>query len=396
MSELDIPFNILKQNLPSQHLSIRDLLAFKLPQASSPAGLLAQNTYLSKQNPDASTEDIQTLLSTQVPSISMIQDLVDCFRANCPSTAKSLAYAQTDSADIKHFPLWFVTYWFEVNHVITQRQHWLLANQCLQKLCRGEEQTKELVNAVYQVLSWLPWSGSIQGFTEKEDVMHLHKYATMGWLSTVHENQMLDLLQHDIIRYNTSSTEIIQPTYFVPSLRRAFSQAQKKFSKDPLRLAGQLLASGDKKYLGTIVNHQNTHWIAVVLDFSTHTIWHGDSLGWAMDSELKTVLEWWIWQYTSVPFTHRSLPITHQADSFSCGLFAWNALSHFFLPKHHHLIHPSDATSERLRILLRVCAHHHKEVSRFIAGSRSFTYFAAVSRRCRERISVLSPPSTTN
>jgi hypothetical protein len=76
--------------------------------------------------------------------------------------------------------------------------------------------TRELVNAVCDALSLLPWSGSIDGFSEEGEIIHLHKYTTTDWLGTVHENQMLDLLSYDITAHSISA--IIQPTHFIPSL----------------------------------------------------------------------------------------------------------------------------------------------------------------------------------
>jgi len=82
-----------------------------------------------------------------------------------------------------------------------------------------------------------------------------------------------------------------------------------------------------------------------------------------MDPELKGALKQWTKKHTSINFTHNILPITHQIDSFSCGLLAWNALAHFFLPKHYTLIAPADVATGRLDVLLRICTQHQNEVS---------------------------------
>jgi hypothetical protein len=100
-----------------------------------------------------------------------------------------------------------------------------------------------------------------------------------------------------------------------------------------------------------------------VLDFRAKTIWYGDSLQWEIEPKLRSVLEWWTEEHGSVRFTYQRLPITHQNDSFSCGLLAWNALAHFFLPFHRPLIDPADVVMERLRVLLCICERHHKNVS---------------------------------
>jgi hypothetical protein len=229
---------------------------------------------------------------------------------------------------------------------------------------------KELVDAVYHALSQLPWSGSVAGFSEEESPIHLYKYTTTDWLTTIHENQMLNLLSYDIIDSDHSSTTIIQPTYFIPALLQAYHR-KTNHRNGALYRQGQSLALGTQTCLATIMNYKGTHWVALVLDFCTHTIWHGDSLGWTMDIKLKTVLEWWTREHTSVPFMYKSLPIMHQDDAFSCGLLAWNALSHFFLPAIYPLINAMDTAAERLRVLLRVCERHQQQVSHLVKGLKN-------------------------
>jgi Ulp1 protease family, C-terminal catalytic domain len=221
-----------------------------------------------------------------------------------------------------------------------------------------------VVDAIYDALSNMCWSGKIAGFHEKEDILCLSQYATTGWLLITHENQMLVLLSHNIINYSPSATEItIESTYFAHSLFKAFDYHHKQSYKRPLHALGQSLASGARKIMGTVVNTMDTHWLAIVLDFSTRTIWHGDSLQWVMEPKLKAALKWWTSEYTSAQFKYKPLPITYQKDSFSCGLLTWNAISHFFLPKLHPLIDPTDVATERLRVLLCVCKQHQNEVS---------------------------------
>jgi Ulp1 protease family, C-terminal catalytic domain len=109
------------------------------------------------------------------------------------------------------------------------------------------------------------------------------------------------------------------------------------------------------------MNCQNVHWVAIVIDFPALTIWHGDSLGWRLDLEHKKLLDWWFSEYSVNKFMYHDMPITRQSDSFSCGILAWNALSHFFLPEQHPLMHPSNVAAERLQVLLCVCNYQQEE-----------------------------------
>jgi hypothetical protein len=57
----------------------------------------------------------------------------------------------------------------------------------------------EVMQEAYDILSYLPWSGCIWGFDSSEPLHTLATYATCNWLSTTHEDQMLDLLQCDVL-----------------------------------------------------------------------------------------------------------------------------------------------------------------------------------------------------
>ena len=189
----------------------------------------------------------------------------------------------------------------------------------------------------------------------------------------VHENQMLDLLQKDLDEHHAAPKTInIQDTQFIPSILAAFNRQDRAHpngkSSHPQRAAGESLATGIQGQLGTIVNTKQTHWFALVLDFSCGVIWYGDSLHWSTDAKIRSAIEWWIQEYTSAPFTHKTMPVTYQRDSVSCGLLAWNSLSHHFLPAIHPLINPLDVAEARLRVLLSVCKRHQMEVSVYQTG----------------------------
>jgi hypothetical protein len=273
----------------------------------------------------------------------------------------------------KSFPLWIITYWYKTHGVHDNQQLWKQVDWTLQVLHKRGVESQELVDQVLEALAGLPWSRSVRGFSDEGNVTQLHKYITSDWLGTVHENQMLGLLRHDIDNHRADSTEItIQDTYFLEALCRAFHHRQhwphKSSRPGSFKFVGKSLASGKHKQLATIVNHQGTHWFALVLDFPNQVIWHRDSLDWKMEAEIKQVLEWWMKHHTSVTFTYRKMPITHQKDTVSCGLLAWNGLSHYFLPKRYPLINPGNVAAARLRVLLHVCEQHHNQVSIYQSG----------------------------
>jgi hypothetical protein len=146
-------------------------------------------------------------------------------------------------------------------------------------------------------------------------------------------------------------------TDFIRSLSRAYDHWHTRPHKRTLHHVGQRLALGDLTHVACIANCREVHWVAIVIDFKTQSIWHGDSLGWKLEADLRNMLEWWLSGYSSSTFAHRSLPITHHTDTHSCGLLAWNNLTHFFLPEMHPLMDPASVTTEWLHVLLCICQH---------------------------------------
>ena len=353
---LQIPLDILHRSLPSQSLSICSILAYKIPKPIN--NFLVNESFISDHIPDATVEDIKALLSAPAPPSLIIEDLLLCLGSISSPLAPSLACEEVQSAQVKFFPVWFLTYWSEISSVAAAKEVWSRAAQFLNGLWRGgTPETQALVEKAFSTLSKFPWHGSIQAFNEQHTIASLHVYTTKEWLGGDQENQMLTILQQDLDQHDDDAEHVqIKSTYFIPSIVRAF-QRKKTARNGALQRLGHSLASGEISKLVTITHCQDVHWAPIVVDFRAKLVWHGDSLGWPMEKSHKTALEWWLAKYSTSKFTYHSLLITQQSDSHSCGLLAWNALSHFFLPTLHALIDPSDVASARLQVFLRVCAH---------------------------------------
>ena len=360
MQHHEIPVAVLQHIFPSQTLSIFDFISFKSPSPIPVPQLEAGDIYLSDAEPNVSDDEIHPLLFMTPPPPSIIQDLISCLHSVSPSTGRSVAH-NVSSAKIKRYPLWVLTYWTEKNHVRGQKQQWTQAQKTLQKLHQQGGNIRALVDDVYVTLKHLPWSGSIEVFGEGHDIGYLHTYATAQWLKSNHENEMLDLLEEDI---SERPGTMIRPTDFIPSLLSVFRRRHGlKTSFVPLKPIAEAFISGGYQHLATIMNCKDIHWVALVIDFRQKTLWHGDSLGWPMEKEVMEALRWWLTKLTSEPLVYRKLEITHQRDSFSCGLLAWNALAHFFQPANHPLIDPLNVAAARLRVLVRLCQKHYHNVS---------------------------------
>jgi hypothetical protein len=375
MHTLNIPPDILQRILPRQTLSISDFLSFPIQiSAPNPPQFTTQETYISTMLPDATPEELDIFLSSATPPLPLLQELVSFLQVNHDSDpdARSLACQATQSTEVKYFPLWVITYWNALQLVCDARKCWETANRSLQKLSQ-DKGTAEVVMEVRRTLEELEWYGSVRGFSDSHEIDCLHKYMTTAWLGTIHEEQMLDLLQADLIdHYTDPDAIIIEDTDFIRCLRLAFDRRYTRPGKGGIHKRGTALARGDHRYLATIANCFECHWVAIIIDFRTCTIWHGDSLGWEIDPNILALLEWWTTEHGISKFTANHLPITHQSDTFSCGLLAWNALANFFLPRQFPLIAAEKVAAERLQLFLRISDHHQQHIK--LTAQTDFDY----------------------
>jgi hypothetical protein len=138
-----------------------------------------------------------------VLSPSLVKQLISSIVPTSTPTAWSLICSHAKSTT-KHFLLWLLTYWLKIHHIHETKHCWMLTDRSLQNLYQGcTVKMMQLVDTVYHALSCLPWSRSIQGFSKTSETVQLYKYTTTSWLSSIHENQMLDLLQEDLVNHNS-------------------------------------------------------------------------------------------------------------------------------------------------------------------------------------------------
>lgn len=368
---LDIPKDLLANLFPDENLCLTDFAKFPVPAtASKTLHPIPASRYLSTKEPNAGAKTTYTTLLC--PPDSIAEELAKSIII-AGSKARSICCPHIPSARGTRYPLWIVRYWLEVPLLRLRRTPWAKADLSMQRRSHsrteGFSHSVTLIDDVYRALASMPWSGIIQGFEEDEDISYLAKYATKDWLSTAHENQLLDLLRRDVIQHGLASSIEVETAYFGLKVIEAHKNREtydtSKSFKAP-RALGQALASGERDKLAFIANEGEVHWFAVVIDFIQGEIWHGDSMGGRMSKEWREALEWWTWVHTGVNFAIKNMPVTIQDDGWSCGLLAWNALDHFIFGRLHPLIDASAVADERLRVLLRIIARHHDQVRQSI------------------------------
>ena len=127
----------------------------------------------------------------------------------------------------QNLPMWIITYWAEVLELHrTYQKAWVKAEEFLRqgkklwKSSSSGETMDKVMQEAYNILSYLLWSGNICGFDDDEPLHTLAMYASCAWLSTLHENQMLDLLWHDLL-LTQSNIEIGNMAFFT-TLQKAY------------------------------------------------------------------------------------------------------------------------------------------------------------------------------
>jgi hypothetical protein len=79
-----------------------------------------------RNTPNVSVKNIKDLLLTTEPSSSLIKELTLFLESVSSPMPQSLACQDVKSAQTIWFPLWFLTYWSEISHVLKARQAWLI------------------------------------------------------------------------------------------------------------------------------------------------------------------------------------------------------------------------------------------------------------------------------
>ncbi len=106
-----------------------------------------------------------------------------------------------------------------------------------------------------------------------------------------------------------------------------------------------------------MVNVNSNHWIAIVVDCKKSTVWWVDSLRGSIQGVCKFV-NWWLRRHLMHGFEWKEMAVSYQINGYSCGLLAWWALGHFFIPNKYPLFSGKHANDGRLAVLNRIIALH--------------------------------------
>jgi hypothetical protein len=206
----------------------------------------------------------------------------------------------------------------------------------------------------------------VKGLKAGGSINSLALWFTTNWLTTDHEDAMLEILADDL-GLSDGSEDSVQPTYFVQGLAQAYANPD-IYRTAPrfrwLRRLGEALAMKDRRRMGTIANKDDEHWVGLAIDCEKETVAYGDGFGAKVPQELRRHVDWWLVEHLGVEFRWKNLPIPKQKDTHSCGLLACFALANFFDAERFPL---PEATvpamaDERIKMFLRIVERHNSKV----------------------------------
>ena len=275
-----------------------------------------------------------------MPSNEEIESLQRLFSASY----QSFVYPQgthTSGGGIR-LPFWVLDYWTISQEVSKEKQIW---TQAVNWLKRGNQTT------VINMLGGIPWSFELpREFGDGKAISSLTHLFSDDWLSDGTMDLMLAVVRDELQKAEMTVAVVLscfgqklittyrynQDTYLSSRSCRYLRDIGDQL-KDA-KISAVCFAFGvcvSSKGVSIPIGEGCNHWVAVILDVRTRTIWYGDPMKQDPPSELVNVMNWWLQSaLPGIYFTLMELPCTIQQDSISCGILTMNSLTHFFFPTH--------------------------------------------------------------
>lgn len=156
----------------------------------------------------------------------------------------------------------------------------------------------------------------------------LSAFFTTEWLSDDHEYLMLQLLKKDLQDEDQHNIFMENTTFFL-MLTAAYNNHENYKSDGHyrwLRQRSEDLTAGRMSCLATIVNQNNNHWVALIIDYQKKLTLYGDPMESPISSNIQQVVDWWTGYHAHCSFMYCTLRVSSQSDSYSCGVLSWDSL----------------------------------------------------------------------
>ena len=255
-------------------------------------------------------------------------------------------------------PVWVLDYWREVKRPMGYRHDWKTVLVWL----RGVSQSQSMVEICHQAmagLSCFPWNG---GNCSVRDMVLL---LTNSGLSDYHINftlEKISRIHNNHYGAKVSDHHTLFPLVDIASIIDGYAQSHDGGGADRRRELLEVenrITTGHMDSVAGIL-HLPNHWTSLVITFKPPRILYGDSLGSPMPSKMARSFRRWVCHMLRrsghpMPESDISiypLPTSTQHDVISCGLFALNAIGHYYLPENFPLLAPGSLSLAQSRLEL--------------------------------------------
>ena len=255
-------------------------------------------------------------------------------------------------------PTWIFDYWRNMKLAISCKEQWKDALVWLRSHA-GLSKAAPYCQDILLALSFFPWSGN--NASVKDITSLLSECGPKSYLSDLHIDHMIEQTSAshgELCGPEISGRHVITSLHILGAITE-FYGSRSAPSKTGNALWNQLMEIENSIIRGNIdsiggVYYRPLHWVSVVFNIQKWCIHYGDSLGQPLQEPECSAFTKWIkhLKYRSDQSPHNgpvpvhSLPTGHQNDSTSCGLFALNAIDHYYLGSP---LLPSDRMSLVLR-----------------------------------------------
>ena len=222
-------------------------------------------------------------------------------------------------------------------------------------------------------LSCFPWNGSNCSVHDMELLL------TNSSLTDFHiESTLMKISHHqDLHGVPFSDHHAFLPPFVLESIISAYKSlrtGKAGIKQEQLLEVENRIISGDVESVAGVL-HLPNHWTSLVITFKPPPrIFYGDSLGNQMPSDRAPSFKRWVCHMLArsgqqIPESDISiypLPTGIQIDPISCGLFALNAISHYYLPQEISLLHSGNLSLPHYRLELALELLQEDTVSHFL------------------------------
>ena len=321
-------------------MSVFDFVNTDLPPISSGQDYSNIPPAFSFFSPSPPINDIEILKKVILPPKGLVAKLLDQAKQCWLDGAESLTLPGVS----ENLPLWALHFWSDL-HLIVYPAHvsWVQALNWLQR--DDLNLFQDQVRTTCEALATLSWSGNLPALSPDRTQFTkstLLKFLSRGWLSDAEIDLMIYLLEAEVkLTLPGRNIHFVDTVLSRKILEVYDADLKGENVYDPkgttfLHRFGTGLSKNSE--LAGVFHVNDNHWIAIAVDISQQDLLYGDPAHMPINSRIVSALQWFLSKHvpslTPDQLDSGVLPCPEQSfsiDTWSCGIYSFNALAHYFL-----------------------------------------------------------------